>query len=250
MLLGRWVRVERDLNWKTGLWYLVRPFAFPSLWALKHPPFCITNSPPRVLACTCVTAAQNVYYRRTRRFDAPLITDLLLLPDSAAPPGDVNLTEYTQAEGDFRDGVYPKRQKMRLWYKTRQGNTEGMTRVGRYNVREGRSNWWQWDSESDDSNEDSDSDSALSDETTMSDDQSSKEIITELDILYGEQQPFFGFERVKNGPVLPKDSGNKGKVKESVDLVFRRGNPRKSSSRRQTHTRTTLSDRYLPGNGR
>lgn len=23
--LGKWVRVERDLNWKTGLWYLVRP---------------------------------------------------------------------------------------------------------------------------------------------------------------------------------------------------------------------------------
>lgn len=23
--LGKWVRVDRDLNWKTGLWYLVRP---------------------------------------------------------------------------------------------------------------------------------------------------------------------------------------------------------------------------------
>ncbi|KAJ9094706.1 hypothetical protein QFC21_005863 [Naganishia friedmannii] len=192
-LLGRWVRVERDLNWKTGLWYL------------------------------------NVYYRRTRRFDAPLITDLLLLPEGAAPPYDVNLSQYVQAQGDFRDGVYPKKGKMRLWYKVRAGYSEGKTRVGSGMARSGskvakRSKWWQWDANDDEEEEDTtEEDPTNKDETPETASTGMQEIITELDVLYGEQQPFFGFERVKNGPVLPKDS--QGKVKESVDLVFRRGNP-------------------------
>ncbi|KAJ9115838.1 hypothetical protein QFC22_004980 [Naganishia vaughanmartiniae] len=205
MKLGRWVRVERDLNWKTGLWYL------------------------------------NVYYRRTRRFDAPLITDLLLLPEGTAPPYDVNLTQYTQAAGDFTNGVWPKRKPTRLWYKTREGFSEGTTRIGSRTaglrgVRSGRmaqakrSNWWQWDSnsDSDDDNSNSNSDDGQDnpDETPETATAEIQEIVTELDILYGEQQPFFGFERVKNGPVLPKSEAGKGKVKESVDLVFRRGNPR------------------------
>lgn len=52
------------------------------------------------------------------------------------------------------------------------------------------------------------------------------EIITELDVLYGEQRPFFGFERLKNGPVVAKDA----QKHELVDLVYRRGNPRESTA--------------------
>ncbi len=48
-----------------------------------------------------------------------------------------------------------------------------------------------------------------------------EEVITELDVLYGEGQPWFGFERVLNGPVVSTN----GKRWESVDVVVRRGNP-------------------------
>lgn len=44
-------------------------------------------------------------------------------------------------------------------------------------------------------------------------------IITELDIVYGDDEPFFGFERVQGGRVLEA----KEKKWESVDLAFRRG---------------------------
>lgn len=124
---------------------------------------------------------------------------------------------------------------MRLWYKVREGYSEGKTRVGngksrrsgRTTVERKRSNWWQWDSASDDDEDaDSNNDNKNTDETPEAASFEMQEIITELDVLYGEQQPFFGFQRVKNGPVLPKDPGGNGKVKESVDLVFRRGNPR------------------------
>lgn len=86
--------------------------------------------------------------------------------------------------------------------------------------RPGRRGWWQWDSGDNEADEVS-MDSLAEDRVESP---SSTEIITELDILYGEQRPFFGFERVKNGPILKQVAGKH----ESVDLVFRRGNPRKS----------------------
>lgn len=60
----------------------------------------------------------------------------------------------------------------------------------------------------------------MSEEPTQ--DKEPSEIITELDILYGSARPFFGFERTKNGPILTTDP----QKHESVDLVYRRGNPR------------------------
>ncbi|KZT52988.1 Metallo-dependent phosphatase [Calocera cornea HHB12733] len=78
---GKWVRVETDLNWKTGLWYL------------------------------------NLYYRRTRRLDVPLITDLALLPAETFP--NVSLTgdaTWHRVETDTRNGVYPGQAALFLWY--------------------------------------------------------------------------------------------------------------------------------------
>lgn len=171
-----------------------------------------------------------MYYRRTRRFDAPLITDLLLLQEGAAPPWDVNLTQYSQAKGDFRDGVWPKQKPLRLWYKTKAANQEGKSRPGRDRstlAARKRGNWWQWDS-SDDVEETEVPEEVHAEEPES---QVTPEIITELDVLYGEQQPFFGFERVKNGPVVRKDA----QKHESVDLVFRRGNPRKCAESHDFH---------------
>lgn len=51
--------------------------------------------------------------------------------------------------------------------------------------------------------------------------------ITELSVLYGDDVPFFGFERVPGGKVTESNS----KSWESVDLVYRRGNPSEPTPR-------------------
>ncbi|KAG8961718.1 hypothetical protein FRC03_005045, partial [Tulasnella sp. 419] len=82
-LKGKWVRVEKDLNVKTGLWYL------------------------------------NIYYRRSRRLDVPLITDILLLEESEYSQLPEPKSEWTKASGQLRDGVYPSQNDLYLWYKLR-----------------------------------------------------------------------------------------------------------------------------------
>jgi hypothetical protein len=123
---GKWVMVTKDLNLRTGIWYL------------------------------------NVYYRRTRRLDVPLITDLRVIPEPVP------------------DGIWPAQPVMRLWYKLSDQSAR---------KRQG----------------------------IAEDDQ----IITELDIVYGDSEPFFGFQRVQGGKVLDEKAGKW----ESVDLAFRKGNP-------------------------
>lgn len=187
-LKGRWVRVERDLNAKTGLWYLY------------------------------------AYYRRTRRFDAPLITDVRWLEEGASPPKGLELSEYTMADGDWRDGVWPsQKRKMRLWYKTTQRgrNQDWRRNKGKMIKRSGgrEQSWNDWDDSGASSSAAELEDEVLDDgfSTTESD-----EIITEIDVLYGDGPPMYGFERVKGGPML---AGGKGKKWDSVDLVVRKGNP-------------------------
>ena len=48
--------------------------------------------------------------------------------------------------------------------------------------------------------------------------------ITEVDILYGDDQPFYGFERVTGGKV----TAAKEHRWSSVDITYRRGNPGES----------------------
>lgn len=194
---GKWVRVDRDLNWKTGIWYL------------------------------------NLYYRRTRRLDVPLINDVLILPDGASPPAFVNLTEFTQAEGDLHSGVWNgKKKAMRMWYKTTTENMPKQTTHYKKGRREKGSrssgdDWNEWDDEEGDGTEplsgigSSDEWSEGPTKGSSKPTSTSKQIITEIDVHFGDDQPWFGFERVLNGPVM-KAEPNRW---ETVDVIVRRGNP-------------------------
>jgi len=135
--------VTKDLNLRTGIWYL------------------------------------NIYYRRTRRLDVPLITDLRVVPEPVPDTLALDLEGWTQAKGDLHDGIWPTQPVMRLWYKL---SDQGVKRQG----------------------------------ITEND-----QIVTELDIVYGDSEPFFGFQRVQGGKVLDEKAGKW----ESVDLAYRRGNP-------------------------
>jgi hypothetical protein len=147
-LKGKWVMVTKDLNLRTGIWYL------------------------------------NVYYRRTRRLDVPLITDLRVVPEPVPDTLIGDLEGWIQAKGDLHDGIWPKQPVMRLWYKL--DHSDGTEkRQGMVGTEEG--------------------------------------IITELDIVYGDAEPFFGFQRVQGGKILDEKPGKW----ESVDLAYRRGNPGK-----------------------
>lgn len=76
--------------------------------------------------------------------------------------------------------------------------------------------------------------------TPLRQEENAEEFITELDVVFGDDEPFFGFERVQGGKVL---EGKEGKW-ESVDLAYRRGNTRKSA----TGTQASLADdKDFPG---
>lgn len=135
--------VTKDMNLRTGIWYL------------------------------------NIYYRRTRRLDVPLITDLRVVAEPVPDTLVSDLEGWTKAKGDLHDGIWPKQPVSRLWYK-------------------------------------------LSDQRKRQE-MEAEEIITELDIVYGDAEPFFGFQRVQGGKVLDEKAGKW----ESVDLAYRRGNPGK-----------------------
>ncbi|KAG8919269.1 hypothetical protein FRC01_001369, partial [Tulasnella sp. 417] len=80
-LKGKWVRVGKDLNIMTGMWWL------------------------------------NVYYRRTRRLDVPLITSLYLLRSNesvSSLPGSEH--SWVRASGDLHDGLYPSEDPLYLYY--------------------------------------------------------------------------------------------------------------------------------------
>ena len=147
-LKGKWVRVGKDLNVRTGIWYL------------------------------------SLYYRRTHRLDTPVITDLRMAPYPVPPELAGELEGWVIAKGDLRSGVWPRQSALRLYYQL-SGPHMG---VG-YEARglKGR--------------------------------QREGDVITELDVLFGDDNPFFGFERVPGGPVV-KAEGDRW---ETVDVTYRRG---------------------------
>ncbi|KAI9573783.1 Metallo-dependent phosphatase-like protein [Boletus coccyginus] len=132
---GKWVRVDRDLNLENGIWAL------------------------------------NIYYRRTRRLDVPLITDLQLLPpgEVPAPPTD----SWVKVEHSIRDGVM-RVDPLYLWYKTGKTMQE-MSAEEKNNI------------------------------------------VTEIDVLFGEDRPWFGFEKL-DPPVTPEQDDL-----SSVFVTYRRG---------------------------
>ncbi|KIM83051.1 hypothetical protein PILCRDRAFT_819843 [Piloderma croceum F 1598] len=120
---GKWVRVNKDLNRQSGLWHL------------------------------------NIYYRRTRRLDIPLVAELKLLPDSQSPP---STEKWIKTSRSIRDGVSGE-PPLYLWYRT--GKT----------VRE------------------------------MTTQEKQEDLITELDVLYGADRPWYGFDKLE--PSVTIESG-------------------------------------------
>ncbi|KAF5316200.1 hypothetical protein D9619_006271 [Psilocybe cf. subviscida] len=133
---GKWVRVPRDLNLEAGY----------------------------------IAGWLNIYYRRTRRQDIRLITELKILGKGEKPSPD---TDWWVTKTSLRAGIVGMK-PLFLWYKL--GKTTGdMTSDERANI------------------------------------------ITELDVLYGEDVPWYGFE-----PLQPATIEQKGKV-EATHICYRRG---------------------------
>jgi hypothetical protein len=150
---GKWVRVPRDLNLQTGMWQLVCEMVFT-----------------RSSYFTDGRRRKLLYYRRTRRRDVPLISDIQLLPSDATPSGD---GDWTKAALSLRDGVV-RSAPLFLWYRK---------------------------------------DKTLAD---MSDDDR-QSLITELDVIFGDGDPWYGFEKL-SPPTMEKTART-----ESVSITIRRG---------------------------
>ena len=117
-----------------------------------------------------VGPAQLLYYRRTRRRDVPLISDIQLLPSGVTPAGD---GEWVKASRSLRDGVV-RAPPLFLWYLKAKTLQE------------------------------------------MSNDER-QSLITELDVVYGDGDPWYGFER------LPPPTTVKSARGENVSVIMRRG---------------------------
>ncbi|KAJ7623261.1 Metallo-dependent phosphatase-like protein [Roridomyces roridus] len=134
---GKWVRIDRNLNYDAGYFagYL------------------------------------NLYYRRTRRQDINLVTDIQLLPESQSPPEPES---WKKAATSLRSGVSGV-SALYLWYKV--GKTAAnMSPEERANI------------------------------------------ITELDLSFGDDIPWYGFEKLEP-PTLPRRGG----YTQTTWLTMRRG---------------------------
>jgi len=111
-----------------------------------------------------------MYYRRTRRQDINLITDIQLLLEQQEPP---SLEGWQKVATSVRSGL-GRMPPLYLWYKL--GKIAGdMTAEEKANI------------------------------------------ITELDVLYGEDIPWYGFDKLEP-PTLPKHRNL-----ESTWITYRRG---------------------------
>ena len=103
-------------------------------------------------------SSQNLYYRRTRRLDVPLITEIQLLPENKSPPTPGT---WTKVSLSIRDGVRGE-PPMFLWYKT--------GKIAR----------------------------------DLSAEEKQNDLITELDVLYGDDRPWYGFTKLEPSVTIPK----------------------------------------------
>jgi hypothetical protein len=126
-----------------------------------------------------------MYYRRTRRLDTPLVTDIRVAPEPAPEDVATGLQGWIKAEDDLHSGLWPTQPEMRLWYKLQ---TTDMVKFKRQEAYE------------------------------------TQDIITELDVVYGDDAPFFGFQRAEGGKVVEAKDGKW----ESVGIAYKRGNPGRS----------------------
>jgi hypothetical protein len=116
------------------------------------------------------STVQLLYYRRTRRRDVPLISDIKLLAPGVTPSGD---GDWVKASRSLRDGVV-RSSPLFFWYL--KGKTlQDISEVER------------------------------------------QSLITELDVVYGDGDPWYGFER------LSPPTTEKSPRAESVSITMRRG---------------------------
>ncbi|OBZ66763.1 putative inactive purple acid phosphatase 29, partial [Grifola frondosa] len=132
-LKGKWVRVDRNINEQMSVKNL------------------------------------NVYYRRTRRHDIPLVTALAILPDRETP------SPFSAGWKKVSHPINPRGEKRYLWYKAEK------------NIRQ------------------------------MSDTERRDQLVTEIDVTFGEDTPWYGFEK------LPTAAYDGNSMLESVWLAYRKG---------------------------
>ncbi|EPT01283.1 hypothetical protein FOMPIDRAFT_1023369 [Fomitopsis schrenkii] len=132
---GKWVRVPRNLNMQSGLMNM------------------------------------NIYYRRTRRHDIPLVTEFRVLPGSETP------TPLSDAWHKVSRSISPSGDTLYLWYKTERTLAQ------------------------------------------MTASQRQQQLITELDVLFGDDDPWYGFEKINP----PLQESKTIVQRESVWLTYRRG---------------------------
>ncbi|THG93934.1 hypothetical protein EW026_g7427 [Hermanssonia centrifuga] len=113
----------------------------------------------------------NVYYRRTRRLDIPLITDIRILPEKETP------SPFSSQWSKVSRPVSPRGETLYLWYYKNKTLSE------------------------------------------MSNAEKQNNLITEIDVTYGDSDAWYGFEKLER-PVASKDEGKK---LESVWLTTRKG---------------------------
>jgi hypothetical protein len=117
---------------------------------------------------------QNIYYRRTRRQDINLITDIKLLPDKEQP---FPLDTWKKADLSLQSGVFST-PPLYLWYHL--GKTASQMTA-----------------------------------------EEKATIVTEIDVSYGDDVPWYGFEKIE-----PPTMTAHGKV-QSVHVSVRNGVHRK-----------------------
>ncbi|KAI0774766.1 Metallo-dependent phosphatase [Trametes elegans] len=132
-LKGKWVRVERNLKLQQSIKSL------------------------------------NVFYRRTRRHDIPLVTEIRILPDKESP------SPFSIAWKKVAHPINPSGERRYLWYKADQT--------------------WR----------------------DMTDAERRNNIVTEIDVLFGQDDPWYGFEKVNRATF---DGTTRF---EPVWLTYRRG---------------------------
>ncbi|KAJ7588171.1 Metallo-dependent phosphatase-like protein [Mycena floridula] len=132
---GKWVRVERNLNLEAGYW----------------------------------SGYLNIYYRRTRRQDIDLVTDIRLLPSAEEP---YPLDGWTKVALSMRSGVMGA-PPLYMWYRVSKPPTNAEERA---------------------------------------------HLITELDVLYGDDIPWYGFEKISTPTLI----ATPGKTVNTW-ITFRRG---------------------------
>ncbi|KAL4250483.1 hypothetical protein ABKN59_006972 [Abortiporus biennis] len=118
----------------------------------------------------------NIYYRRTRRLDIPLITDIRILPEGLVPEG-YDPSQQNNVWTKVAHSVSPRGEKLYIWYKAEK---------------------------------------VLRDLTNA---EKQTQLITEIDVTYGDDEAWYGFEKLER-PVAPNDDAKK---LLSVWLTIRRG---------------------------